>query len=69
MNMERARRAIVPAAAAAVLCLAAAGVLAAHPQEAPAGTAGAASTHVPHGPQFAVPKTPFSIFTDSIAQV
>ena len=60
MNMERVCRAIVPAAAAAILCLAAAGVQAAHPQEAPAGTAGAAASHVPPGPQFAVPKPPFT---------
>ena len=60
MNMERVRRAIVPAAAAAVLCLAATGVLAAHPQEEPAAKKGSAASHTPHGPQFAVPKPPFS---------
>jgi hypothetical protein len=60
MNMERVRRAIVPAAAAAVLCLAATGVPAAHQQEEPASKKGAAASHMPHGPQFAVPKPPFS---------
>ena len=60
MNMERVRRAIAPAAAAAVLCLAATGVLAAHQQEESASKQGAAVTHTPHGPQFPVPKPPFS---------
>ena len=59
MKRERVRRAIVLAAASAVLCLAARGVPAADPPEGP-GARGAASSHVPHGPQFAVPKPPFT---------
>jgi hypothetical protein len=60
MNVARLRRAIVPAAAAVALCLAASGALAAHPQEKPAARKSAADPHTPLGPQFAVPKPPFT---------